>query len=497
MSIHSEKSSEIPSSTTLTIPHDVVNEQVVIAAVISDFEGKTGDLVHHMTPETFLAEEHRAIWAALQELNRRKLAYDPATLARFAGPKCDIKYVVGLTTLRPDLPENLKHHLEALQWDRQRASAVNGPISALLEAIKNPKEEPARIRALAKHVGDSFQGGVGRGRHLADGQEVVRAQMLEIAKRVAGHATYSYGILGLDTDLATGERRVLPGPAPGQVTVLTAISGGGKTTAAGQMTIGLARQRRRVLYGAFEMGPGMTLELLACMSLGWSRSRLMKGETQNTAARPKERMTPAEMVQLEEQMHRITPWVRFMRNPFRVKGGQKASNERNLNTIQEHIVDSGCEVFVADLWKRCLVDTRPEAEEDALYQQQAMAEETRTHNILLQQQRLKDIETRPDKRPTRDGVKGSGAWVEIADTMIGWNLPAMWKAITDDKIEAILLKQRYGKWPLAIEFDWSGEHGSIKGGVSIEYVRQTDAGQGMLGEGFKSPQTSGSSKGRR
>ena len=474
---------EFGKGAELVVQYDAVNEHVVLAAVIADFDGEAGKLLRQYGPETFFVREHRSAWATLQELQRRQLKYDPATFSRYASSDCPVEYIAKLVEMRPDAPGNLEHHVDALLWDRQRASIANGPVGAFLEALKNPKEEPAKVRALARHIADSFQGGTGRGRYLVDGTEAARSQMVEVRKRVAGHTAYTYGIQGLDFDLETGERRVLPGPAPGQVTVFTAISGGGKTTAAARTTLGIARKRRRVLYGAYEMGAGMTLELLACMSLNWSRARLLKGETQNVEAKQGARMTLEEQVRLEEKMHEITPWVRFMRNPFRVRGGQKASNERNLATIQEHIVDSGCEVFVADLWKRCLVDTRPEAEEDALYQQQAMAEETRTHHILLQQQRLKDVETRSDKRPTREGVKGSGAWVEIADTMLGFHLPAMWKSVPDDKIEICILKQRYGKWPLAVEFEWSGEHGSIVGGRSIEYKHSLEEGIGAFGEG--------------
>jgi hypothetical protein len=671
--------------------------------------------------------------------------------------------------LRPDRlgERDLRHFVDALLWDRQRASAVTGPISALLEALRDPKAEPERVRALARHVGESFQGGAGRSRYLADGEEVVREQMLEVGRRVAGHASYLYGIEGLDVDLATGDRRILPGPAPCQVTVLTAVSGclsgdtvielnragksfrlklsevvrrfnggiaggkiwapgiatkvrarstdgfirlhllrsacasgrkvtyrvrvaggreiratkdhrfltsngwkrlericvgdklavdagvartrlkkaksyypslgnmkrhpyavhvgrrecpacyrvpthrlvmeahlnvmdlgeflvrvragrvdglrfldarewtvhhqdedasnfklsnlelverredarrhgergawkhvtgsvgfeqvvaiemcgeedtfdlemegeprnfvangfvvhnSGKTTAAMRMSLGIARQRRRVLYGAFEMGPGVTLELLACLSLGWSRERLMNGHTQDVEAPPRTPMAAREQVALEERCHAIHPWIRMMRNPFRAqRGGEKRSNEHNLAVLHEHVVDSGCEVFVADLWKRCLVDARPEAEEDALYQQQAMAEQTRTHHILLQQQRLKDVEMRPDKRPTREGIKGSAAWVEVADTIIGWHLPAAWKAVADDKIEAFILKQRYGRWPLGVEFDWSGEHGSIAGGTSIEYKHAEEQGTGVFGGEFKAPTLGGGDKRR-
>ncbi len=460
----------------ITIPTDPVNEQVIIAAAVVD-EATRKDLVKRLQPDHFLSPEHRVIWSALQELTRKQLAYDPATLQRLVGDqKGSIKYLGQLEQLRPELPENLQWHIDSLLWDKQRATAVAGPISSLIEALRDPHAPAERVRALARHVGESFKGGHGAGQYLHETKELVRTQILEIEKRVAGHACFPYGVEGLDIDLDTGRRRVLPGAAPGQITVLTAISGGGKSTTAAHFALGLGRQRRRVLYGAWEMGGGMTLELLACIALGWSRADLMEG-----VQLPENWKTT-----LEEKMHAIGKWVVFMKNPFRRNRGDKNINERNLDMVQEHISDSGCEVFIGDLWKRCLKDASPEAEEEGLMRQQAMAEEMHVHCILLQQQRLKDIEQRADKRPTREGIKGSSAWVEVADTIIGTNLPALWKKVEDDRLEMILLKQRYGRWPLAVEFDWNGAYGSIERGRSIEYDRPGDE---AMNEGvFPSPQ---------
>lgn len=488
----SEEQDQPAQSRSADVTHDVVNEQAVIAAVVADWGGEAAKLLDQYQPDTFLAEEHRAGWAALQELRRRKLSYDPAALARFAGPKCDIEYLSKLFDLRPDAPalRDLEHFVDGLLWDKQRATAVTGPIAALMECIQDPKADRARVRALARHVSQSFEGGVGRGRYLHDGAELVRTQMAEIRKRVAGRAFYPYGIEGLDTNLETGERRLLPGAAPGQITVITAVPGSGKSTLASRVTLGISRTRRKVLYGSYEMGGGMTLELLACMSLGWSRSKLMKGFAQDDGGLPKVPMPAREQIALEERMHLIHPWVSFMRNPFRQRG-TKRSNERNLDLIQEQIVDSGCEVFVADLWKRALVDARPEAEEDALMQQQAMADETKTHCILLQQQRAKDVEARPDKRPTREGIKGSAGWFEVADTIIGCHLPHLWKAVSPDKIELIVLKQRYGEWPVAVECEWSAEHGSITGGTPVEYKHAAEETGSPFGGDFKAPAMGG------
>jgi hypothetical protein len=170
-------------------------------------------------------------------------------------------------------------------------------------------------------------------------------------------------------------------------------------------------------------------------------------------------------------MSTIAKRVYFLDNPFRRRSGEKSSNERNLDIVQGYIADSGAEIFVGDLWKRCLKNTEPDEEEEALIRQQAMVEELQVHAILLQQQRLKDIEQRQDKRPTRDGIKGSGAWVEVPDTILGVHRPFLFKNVPDDRLELFVLKQRYGRWPLGIEFGWNADCGAIAGGKPIEYER--------------------------
>jgi DnaB-like helicase C terminal domain len=113
----------------------------------------------------------------------------------------------------------------------------------------------------------------------------------------------------------------------------------------------------------------------------------------------------------------------------------------------------------------------PDEEECALYRMQAIAQDANVHAMLIHQQRLKDIEGRTDVRPTREGLKGSGAWVEMPDTIIGTHRPALWKAVDDVTVELLVLKQRHGVWPLAVECDWSPETGLICNGRTVEYAR--------------------------
>lgn len=486
-----------PKGGTLVIPHDVAGEQVLLAAAAVDWEGSGARLLDRLPPDALLDERHRAIWAGMREMRLRRLAFDPATLQRIVGDRASVQYLAGLAELRPDPPADLDYHLGCVEWDRQRVALATGPLPALLEALQNPAEAQDRVRSLARSVGEALLGGAGAGRWLHDQGEIVRAQMAEVRKRVAGHANWPYGLKGLDQDLEKGSRRMLPGAAPGQITVVTGTSGSGKTTLTAHLVLGLARQGRRVLYGAWEMTGGMTLELLACLSLGWSRSVLMEGARDTGAVDEDGRavfeplLTPEDLAALEDRMAVIGERVRFMKNPFRRGRGQAkksgkdwGANERNLDTVHEHIADSGCEVFVGDLWKRCLVDVSPEAEEEALYRQQAMLEELQVHGILLQQQRLKDIEQRSDKRPTREGIKGSGAWTEVADTILAPHRPAQWKRMDDDHLELFVLKQRYGVYPLGVEFDWVADTGAVSGGRSIAYDAVAVDGEDL----FKEPE---------
>lgn len=461
----------------VVIPHDPVNEVAVLSAALRDQDVLDG-LLRRILPDHFLARENREAWVALGEVRRRQLKADDAAVRAVAGDAVAQYLVEVISGVEP--AENLEWHVQNLLWDSARATAARGPVPAFLEALRDPRAEPERVRSLARQVSTAFEGYEDR-LHLHDPDRLVREQMLEIEQRVAGHATYPFGLPGLDFyDPAGGRRRMIPGAAPGEVTVVTSTSGGGKSTLTANLALGLAFPEgiesdapgRKICYGAWEMRGGTTLELIACISLGWSRTDLTDP---GGAALDAPINTHEGRVLLQERMARIASRIRFMGMPFKRRSGEKASNERNLDLLQGYIADTGCDVFIADLWKRCLRDASPEAEEDALIRQQAMVEELRIHAILLQQQRLKDIEMRPDKRPTREGIKGSAAWVEVADNIIAPHRPALWKRIDDDKIEIFILKQRKGKWPLGIEFDWDADRGLISGGRPIEYDRPGEA----------------------
>jgi hypothetical protein len=480
------------------LPHDSANESVIVAAAFLFPSGRA--LLSRLVPDHFQQREHRELWQIFQEAEKRKLVLDIALIERLGSGDL-ARYLGELAELRPAEPQNIAYHVQNVLWDHARVSAARGPIPAFIEALRDPKAEPERVRGLARAIGQAFDGYEDR-RYLLEPDALVRDQMKEVESRILGRSCFPYGIRGLDMfesqDAATKAgsktmQRMIPGSAPGQITVITGVSGSGKTTMTANVVLGIAfpgwtegdfaRPGRTVLYGAWEMRGGMTLELIACISLGWSRAELIEGVGPVRL--------PEGRAKLLERMTVIASRVRFLANPFRRKSGEKRSNERNLDIVQGYIADSGCEVFVADLWKRCLARIEPDEEEEALIRQQAMVEELDVHGILLQQQRLKDIELRPDKRPTREGIKGTGAWVEVPDTIIGVHRPALFKRVDDVTIEGIVLKQRYGKWPLGIEFPWDPDSGTIGVGRHIEYDRPGEANEFDKAAGLATAMKSG------
>lgn len=481
----------------LRISVDAVNEMVLITAALVD-AGIREQLVKKLVPEHFQAKEHRAIHEGLRELRRRGLDYDVAALEKVA-KGIDTAYVQQLVAARPRPPtqENVDFHVSMLLWDHSRVSAARGPLAELLDALHDPKADPDRVRSLAKQLSETLATS-GDLRFMRDPSRLVSEVITTLQSRRDGVASYPFGLKYLDYEerMRNGKpvRRLVPGAAPGKVTAIVGTPGSGKSTLAARLALGLAKQKRKVAYFAWEQNSPTTLETLTAMALGWPRSRLQEGDSPTSPGK----LTEAELAEFRSSAALLARTVRFVDIPFnRFRKEKNVDNDRNLDVVQEYVEAAGCQVCIFDLWKRCLRYAKPEDEELALTRQQAMAEETRTHHVLVQQLRAKDVESREDKRPTREAIKGSGAWIEIPDTIIGVHRPGLWKSIEDNVIEVDVLKQRYGRWPIAVEFDWAPDEGTISGGRTVPYDSFTTTAQGDTTSGFLKDLTGKKGKGGR
>lgn len=491
------KKEEKKLSFTIDVPNDPINEMTVLAAMLVDDDARAR-IVKRFPPEAFYAEQHRAIASGLAQIEHQHLAYDPSTLVRLQ-PDVDVRILEALSARRDDVPPNLDFHLEMLAWDWKRAQATRGPVSSFLEAIQDPKETPDRVKALAMQVGEAFKGDHTKARYLRDPKQVVAQMMSALRGRVEGIATYPFGIEGLDNweqgtvdrdgEDISGTPRIRPGAAPGLTTILTGLSGAGKTTLSAHAILGLARQRRKVAVGAWEVRAPMTLELITTLSLGWSRSRLLDGRSNQirTATSRFAKLSHEELVEFEERAHAISPYIVFIDNPFQrgsVRSIGKITNDDYLDILEDHIEQSGASAVFLDLFDRVLRERRPDQEQEAIWRMLEMADRMQYHQVLVHQQLIKGEDVRKDMKPSIQGLKGSSAYVDAGALILAPHIPARFKDVPDDKIEIYGLKQRFGP-PFAVEFDWVPDTGQISNGRSVSIEVPTDFGEEKQPRQFK------------
>ncbi len=469
-----EKGKPKPGQLQIPMP-DAVNEQVVIAAACVDLDQRR-KLLAFIPPDTFYAQGHPEIWTVLGELEKRGLAYDPATVRQLSNGKVDGAYLDSLIEQRPSVPPNLAHHVEMLRWDRTRVEGIRGPVQQLLDGLRDPTTDPGKIKAIAKSIGVAFDGH-GTQRFLRDPGQLRRSTMEGIRKRRAGLACYPYGLPGFDmfdeNDPKAGQWRMIPGLMPGGVTVVTGIPGASKTTVTAQIALAQVGYGRRVLYGAWEQGAELTYELMASQALGISRTRLTTGQIDD-----------AEEAAIEAEIERLEPFVRFCELPFGRTRGERIINDKSMDLLHEMIAVTGAEVAIFDLWRKAMGQLKPEDEEQALNRQQAIGQETKCHQILLHQFRKASGDDREQRSQSRDDMKGSAAWTEVPDTILHVHREALVKDVPDDVLRINVWKQRHGIAPYAVDFDWDGDLGRLSNGRSASYERPGQSGTGEHGSGL-------------
>lgn len=444
----------------VVIPFNPANEQVLIAAAIVSGAARA-ELLGRLRPDYFQDGDHAEAWRAITKLAAQDHEPTPAAISQLTGGRVDRVYLEDVVRANPKPPSSFSFHIEALHWDTTRAKAVQGPLAELIKLLQDPAASPERVRSLSSQLGVAFHGSSLR-THVANPKTLVHQHTQVIAERMKGVGLHPTGIEGLDfypegsvddsgRDI-TGTPLLVPGMEPGKITVVTAISGGGKSTftaalALEQARIRAARGHGKVLFGAWEMTCADVLELMACISLGLSRGRVKTG-----------RISAAELKLLTARMEQIAEWVTLVDMPFHRERGVKHTPDEVLDVVHGYIADSGADFAIFDIWKRAFRKLKDESDEaDALERQRVIALETGCHCVLVQQQRLKDIETRQNPTPTREGIKGSSAWVDVADTILGIHIPGLMSRVARNVFQVHILKQRYGIWPLTVEYKWDGD----------------------------------------
>lgn len=443
-----------PAAQRDEIVYDSTNERVVLCAQIADRATRTL-LVRTIAPDELLVPEHVVMQRALRLMVEQGLEYDPALFRRLIadeGTPVDDGYIASVEA-DAQLPPNLEWHVTTLRWDATRARIVRGPVPELVKVLKDPKAGPDALASAARAVLRAVEGGAQGRRFMHRRDELKRTARAEMSARVAGGNFYPSGYAAID-------QRLVEGFMPGNTSAIVGLSGSGKSTFAADLAVKLAEGGRRVLYGAWEMRVQAVLDVMAAARARIPLENIVQGE-----------LNPTELEEVCQAMDWCTDNITFMANAFFGDDANKGrpNNNRSQDTLEGYIAESGCDVGMFDLWERGLEDLSYDGVTKALYRQQDMHRRYNIHGVIVHQIKLKDVETRPDKRPTRESVKGTGAFVEVPDLLLGIHRDAQFKRVPDDSLEVICLKQRMGRAFWSVRFDWAGEMSLITGGEEVPY----------------------------
>ncbi len=426
------------ASTADAFIYDAANEILVLQAAKAD-AAMCRKLVHLLAPDEFLVPSHPVIWKAFRVMSDKGLEYSDDTIRRLVldegGDEETATYV---TELLSEIPSNLDWHIETMGWDATRARVLKGPVPDLFALLKDPKATVSDVTTSARALGRALEGG-GR-RFMRRPEELYRNYRAEIAARRAHRNVFPLGATPFDKNLSEGFM-------PGRTTVTAGLPGAGKSTVWFAFAILLVKIGRKVLYGAWEMDPESLLDVGIAHMTGLPLTRIIQGELEDHEA---------------DRVNKCARWlasrIRFMDNAFFAEQGKgkKPSNDRNLDLLEGYLAESGCDVAIYDLWVRMLPWRKPDDVEGALYRLQHIHREYGIHGVVVHQLLLKDVEKRADKRPTRESIKGTGAFTEVADLVFGIYRPAQFKAVEDNTVETICLKQRKGRANWSIRWKWDG-----------------------------------------
>lgn len=453
------------TSSGVTIEHDAANEAAIIRAAIASADVRSS-LTRQVTPAQFVSPGYDSIWRALKTMADQALTYTPEAARHLVRQEGADPTLLDLLEPGADVPPNLAWHVDILRWDAARVRIAKDALPKFVELLANPKATPEEVSSAARAIERATSDGGGRS-HVRRPGELARQYRSEMAARRAGSAYWPIGFDAMDAKLVEGG-------APGKTWVVAGLSGSGKSTWVAALIVALVKLNRKVFFCPWEMGAISILDVIAAHVTALPLEWIVQGRLDDEQT--------AHVLRVTDFFSRR---VRVMENAFfdemaRNRNKGRPDNDRNLDLLEGYLAECGCTVAIYDLWERCLVDDNPGSVARALYRMQAMHKLYSLWGVIIQQLRIKDVERRMDKRPTREGVKGTAAYVEVPDVLIGIHRDAQFKAVPDEWLEAICLKQRKGPANWAVAFNWRADVCGVSGGVEVPYDPGLDA---VLGTG--------------
>lgn len=439
---------------------DLANERVVLATMIKS-PAIRRRLSTSVAASEFGDPRHAVVFRVLGSMVKGGLEYSEDTVEDLAGGD-DYGGVAYLRALVEDyeVSPNVDHHVSRLRIDAAKLAVLADDIPAAVEAATDPKGDPvvlSRIlRGAALRVERTSRSFDLRGKPLRD------AYYDDLRLRaIVGDVVEGTGFARFDHGMTRG---FVPG-----LSTIVGRPGHGKTTwLANVVRMRTARGKATYVCG-WEMVRADYLDMLVAqetgipgVDLGRRVAQFSEQERASIVAAV-EKFTDRDLLAIEG-------------NPF--PSLPKAEkhwdvNARNLDYLEGVVVrESGrYPLFAIDVVGKLLADRRPDAISEALVRIREIAISAGVHIMLLHHMNRDSAES----RPTLEGIKGSGAFEEESDIIIGIDRPILRASPArrrkmSDVLDAHMLKQRKGPAPFAVRYRFDGPRYLLTDETEIDFA---------------------------
>lgn len=381
-------------------PHDLDAEAAVLSAVLLDRDA-LDRVIDSLTPEHFYAERHRRIYGAILDLDAKGIAIDLVTLKAALADADRLQQIGGAAYLgqlidsTPSVLHVEDHARRVIELHRKRRMievcqriaaegfGETGPADAWLQ------EAEQRVYAAAS-AGTSDE-------TASEVHEIVSATWQDIEHRRDGEA-----VPGVPTGFASVDR-ILGGWTRGEVHVLAARPGNGKTAFALQAGAKVATAGTGVVFFSCEMRRRQLGERLIAQASGADLRDLARGNLDSArwskVAAAVDRLSQIPMV-IDDR-------------PGQTLASIRSGIRRHAAKLRRHRQDLGLGLVIVDYLQllrgeRRKGDTRENEVSELSRGLKLIAGEYDVPLLLLSQLN-REIERREDKRPKLSDLRDSGA----------------------------------------------------------------------------------------
>lgn len=423
---------------------DVEAEASVLAALMTD-PTAVDEVQPLLQPSDFATPAFSLIYAAVLECAAAGKSCDKVTIAA----KLDQQGVLGRNVQQETLDKILDRgasgsalltHVDIV-GDRSKLRSVLHAAQVLASAASEDGATGATAIAVAEKTIFDL------GSASEDRRDSVPLNT-SVSKFLAKARAYQPGaLLGSSTGF-TAIDAATQGFQPGQLVILAARPGVGKTSMAAQLAISLARETgARVPFCSHEMTETQLSGRMLSAYTGLALSDLKKG---NLTVKDEDRL-----VQVQEELGAID--VRLVESPPKTIGEYRSflRREHRKCPLGAFVVDY---VQLVELMPDATKgrDSRAEELGKIVYGFKDLCKELGVPGIILSQLN-RSIEGRIDKRPMSSDLRDSGALEQAADLIMFLHRPHVYDPNADPReAEVLITKQRDGEFPLTLKLKWNG-----------------------------------------